>query len=59
MGQFSAERPLAVVSYDIITWTALSFVCENMAAGGRFVWEASVDGMSHWVARCPGYTAHT
>jgi hypothetical protein len=38
---------------------ALSFVCENLAAGGRVVYQASVDGTSPRVVRCPVYTVHT
>lgn len=44
---------------SLLRMNALTFVCENLAAGGRVVYEASVDGTSPWVARCPVYTVHT
>lgn len=49
--------PFLVTS--LLRMDALTFVCENLAAGGRVVYEASVDGPSPWVARCPVYTVHT
>lgn len=58
--QTSGDRPLGTISYDIITQNEwMSFVCENLAAGGRVVYEASVDGTESWVARCPVHTVHT
>lgn len=43
----------------LLRMNALSSVCEKLATGDRVVYEASVDGTSPWVARCPVYTVHT